>query len=380
MKANLIFATVLGIFSFNSLSAQDRTIVNATSSEVSDNLDLRAVASIFGDALNLEDFENKINDPKSQISNLDLNNDNQVDYLRVIESVENNVHLVVVQSVIGDEVYQDVATIEVEKDTNNNIQIQVVGDVYMYGSNYIYEPVYVTRPVIYNYFWSTNYVPYYSIWRWRHYPVYYSYWTPFPVFKYRNHIGLFINSNHHYNYVTTRRCQVAYNNYYGRRSNGYEINYPNRSFQTRNVGYTNRAELEQSRPQRNLENRTPRLETTPRNTNSPREISPRNNSNPRNNSQSEQNPTPRNVEPRNQTVSPRNNSQPAQSPTPRKVEPRKQTVSPRNNSQPAQNPTPRKVEPRNQTVSPRQSNTPRSVNPTKVEQSTPNRTRSTTRN
>jgi hypothetical protein len=64
MKANLIFATVLGIFSFNSLSAQDRTIVNATSSEVSDNLDLRAVASIFGDALNLEDFENKINDPK----------------------------------------------------------------------------------------------------------------------------------------------------------------------------------------------------------------------------------------------------------------------------------------------------------------------------
>jgi hypothetical protein len=366
MKANLIFATVLGIFSFNSLSAQDRTIVNATSSEVSDNLDLRAVASIFGDALNLEDFENKINDPKSQISNLDLNNDNQVDYLRVIESVENNVHLVVVQSVIGDEVYQDVATIEVEKDTNNNIQIQVVGDVYMYGTNYIYEPVYVTRPVIYNYFWSTNYVPYYSIWRWRHYPVYYSYWTPFPVFKYRNHIGLFINSNHQYNYVTTRRCQVAYNNYYGRRSNGYEINYPNRSFQTRNVGYTNRAELEQSRPQRNLENRTPRLETTPRNTNSPREISPRNNSNPRNNSQPELNTTPRKVEPR-------------------KVEPRNQTVSPRNNSQPELNPTPRKgeprkVEPRNQTVSPRQSNTPRSVNPTKVEQSTPNRKRSTTRN
>ena len=60
--------------------AQDRTTVNATSSEISDNLDLRAIASIFGDSRDLEDFENRLNDPKTQISNLDLNNDNQVDY------------------------------------------------------------------------------------------------------------------------------------------------------------------------------------------------------------------------------------------------------------------------------------------------------------
>jgi hypothetical protein len=37
-------------------------------------------------------------------------------------------------------VYQDVATIDVEK--TETIHVQVVGDVFMYGQNYIYEPVY----------------------------------------------------------------------------------------------------------------------------------------------------------------------------------------------------------------------------------------------
>jgi hypothetical protein len=66
--------------------AQNRTSVNAMNSEISDNLDLRAVASIFGDSRNLQDFERR--NPELQISNLDLNNDNEVDYLRVIETVE----------------------------------------------------------------------------------------------------------------------------------------------------------------------------------------------------------------------------------------------------------------------------------------------------
>jgi hypothetical protein len=61
-------------------------------SEISDNLDLRAVASIFGDSRNLQDFERRLND-ELQISNLDLNNDNEVDYLRVIETVENRTHV-----------------------------------------------------------------------------------------------------------------------------------------------------------------------------------------------------------------------------------------------------------------------------------------------
>lgn len=79
-----IFTTALAFFISLATFAQDRTTVTAKSYDISDNLDLRAVASIFGESANLEDFERRLNDPGEQISNLDLNGDNQVDYLRVI--------------------------------------------------------------------------------------------------------------------------------------------------------------------------------------------------------------------------------------------------------------------------------------------------------
>ena len=255
MKTKIIAFILLTSSFAGQLFAQDRTIVNATSSEISDNLDLRAVASIFGDSENLDDFERRLNDPKVQISNLDLNQDNQVDYLRVIESVEGNTHIIIVQSVLGRDVFQDVATIEVERDIHNNVQVQVVGDVYMYGDNYIYEPVYVHTPIIYTSFWVSNYHPYYSSWYWGYYPTYYYAWNPFPVFRYRNHIGFCINFNYSYNYVNYRRCHIAYNNYYGRRGNGYERQYPNRSFSYRNSSYTNRYELDRTRNIRNVNTR-----------------------------------------------------------------------------------------------------------------------------
>ena len=134
MKTNLL----TGIFSFFfaiSSFAQDKTTVTANSSDISDNLDLRAVATIFGDAADLEDFERRLNDPKAQISNLDLNNDNYVDYLRVIESVEGSAHIIVIQAVLDKDIYQDVASIEVERDNNNNVQVQVVCMVQIISTN-----------------------------------------------------------------------------------------------------------------------------------------------------------------------------------------------------------------------------------------------------
>lgn len=321
-NAKILLTSLMSLL-FTSSFAQDRTTVNATSSEISDNLDLRAVASIFGDSKDLADFEFRLNDPKTQISNLDLNNDNQVDYLRVIESIEGNVHLIVIQAVLGHDQFQDVATVEVEKDNNNRMQVQVVGDVYMYGRNYIYEPVYVNVPVIYNYFWVSNYHPYYSRWYWGYYPSYYTYWSPFPIFRYRHHIGLCINFNYRYNYVNYRRCEVAYNHYYGRRTNYYERQYPNRSFEHRNSGFANRYELDRTRTRhdvafgnegnsgtRNFD--TPRGNSgeNPGETNVPRgnsEVNPRGNAtdSPRNNSIA----NPRSTEPRdNALVTPRSTS------------------------------------------------------------------------
>jgi cystathionine beta-lyase family protein involved in aluminum resistance len=106
------------------VQAQDRNRVNAMNNEISDNLDLRAVADIF-EIQEILEFERQLNDPELQISNLDLNNDNEVDYLRVIETVDNRTHVVIIQSVLDREVYQDVATIEIEKDRYNTVHLQI---------------------------------------------------------------------------------------------------------------------------------------------------------------------------------------------------------------------------------------------------------------
>ena len=288
MKTKILTLSILSLLSITTVFAQDRTTVTANNSEISDNLDLRAVASIFGDSENLDDFERRLNDPKIQISNLDLNNDNKVDYLRVIETVEGNAHLIVIQSVLGRDTFQDIATVEVERDRNNRVQVQVVGDVYMYGNNYIYEPVYAYTPVIYTSFWVSNYKPYYSSWYWGYYPSYYFAWSPCPIFSYRNHINISINFYNNYNYVNYRRCEYAYNSYYrgGRRGNAYEIQYPSRSFSTRNNGYANRYELDQNRNIRTSSSRNESSYSNGRNnnfnSNSTRTVSNTRNDNPRN--------------------------------------------------------------------------------------------------
>jgi hypothetical protein len=311
MKTKIVTLSILTIWSITTGFAQNRTTVSANNSEISDNLDLRAVASIFGDSRDLEDFERRLNDPKVQISNLDLNQDNQVDYLRVIESVEGNAHLIVIQSVIGRDTFQDVATVEVERDRFNRVQVQVVGDVFMYGNNYIYEPVYAYTPVIYNSFWVGNYTPYCSSWYWGFYPNYYYPWSPFPIFRYRSNIGFCINNYHHYNYVNYRRCEVAYNSYRGRRGNAYEIRYPNRSFNQRNENYANRYELDNSRSnQTTTGNRNQTVYTNTRNF-ANNSISTRGNSNQRTEIQSIG--TPRNYYANNNTIrvnsNPRNETQ-----------------------------------------------------------------------
>ena len=246
MKTKLLTLALFAFLVANPSIAQDVTTVNATNNDISDNLDLRAVASIFGDSENLEDFERRLNNPKNQISNLDLNNDRMVDYLRVIEVTENNTHVIILQAVLDRDVFQDVATIEVERDRSNNVQVQVVGDVYMYGPNYIYEPVYSVRPAIYNVFWVNTYRPYYSPYYWDYYPTYYYGWAPYPVYRYRNNVNVHIHHHNHYNYVNTRRSSNAVALHNTRRADGYERQYPSRSFTQRN-SVANRYELEQTR-------------------------------------------------------------------------------------------------------------------------------------
>jgi len=232
--------TLMLFVALTALMAQDVTTVEAKSQDISDHLDLEAVASIFGDAKDLEDFEKQLNDPETHISNLDLNEDGYVDYLRVIELAEENAHVVVIQSVLEKDVFQDVATIEVEKDNDGITRVQVVGDVYLYGEDYIIEPVYVHRPVFFVNFWRPYYRPYYSTYYWGYYPHYYHHWHPYHYDVYYSHIHTCINVHHTYYYTTHRRSHIAYNVYRSHRRNDYGKRHPSRSFASRR-GTTSRA-------------------------------------------------------------------------------------------------------------------------------------------
>ena len=248
----LVIILLLSIVNYQlSTAFADETVtVTATSSDISENLDLKTVATLFGQAKDLEQFEQLLNDPDSAFSNLDLNGDGEVDYLRVIETADNNRHLVVVQAVLAKDIYQDVASIFVEKDEQNQITVQVVGDEYIYGENYIIEPVYIYRPVIYDWFWGPSWVCWHSPYYWGYYP---HWWHPFHCidpFLYWDHCYW-----HHYHhpicsYRTVHHHHPHYHHMHDRvRRNDYAQRHPDRSFVTRNASRNmkNARQLDQQR-------------------------------------------------------------------------------------------------------------------------------------
>ena len=252
MKRVFLFILILGSLFMVPYSAMaDETVtVTATSSDISENLDLKTVATLFGQAKDLEQFEALLNNPDSAFSNLDLNGDGEVDYLRVIETADDNRHLVVIQAVLAKDIYQDVASIFVEKDANNQVTVQVIGDEYIYGADYIIEPVYIYRPVIYDWFWGPSWVCWHSPYYWGYWP---GWWRPYycvDPFLYWDHcywhhyhhpICSYRTGHHHHHHYRPMHDRV--------RRNDLAHRHPDRSFATRNASrnVTNARSFEQSR-------------------------------------------------------------------------------------------------------------------------------------
>lgn len=251
MRPNLkiIYALTFSMLLLKIAGAQDVTTVEAINTDISDNLDLRAVASLFGVCENIEDFERRLNDPESQISNLDLNGDNEVDYLRVIEVSKNGTYVITIQAVIGKDLFQDVATIDVEKDGKGETRVQVVGDVYMYGQDYIIEPYYERPPVVYVYLWGPRYHPWYSPYYYGYYPAYYHPWNPYPTYYYIDHVHVHRSAYVTYSYTTHRYSSNAVALQSPHRRVDYQASKPEQSFAARNEGLSNKGELIKQREQ-----------------------------------------------------------------------------------------------------------------------------------
>ena len=226
------------------LWAEETVTVSAKSTDISEGLDLKVVAKLFAEAENLEQFEMKLNQPDSAFCNLDLNGDGEVDYLRVIETGEGNKRLIVLQAVLAKDIYQDVASIYVEKDEKDVVSVQVVGDEYVYGANYVIEPVYIYRPVIYDWFWSDAWYCWHSPWYWGYWPGWWYAHTCWAPDWYWSHCYAY----HHCHYWCTFRHVAEPCRGYRDLSGGvsrrdYAVIHPTQSFSVRNNGMTNAREI-----------------------------------------------------------------------------------------------------------------------------------------
>ncbi len=104
-----------------------------------DNLNLAAVLDVFQHSKTLEEFETALNTDTNRINNLDLNNDDQIDYIRVIDQQDGETHTIILRADLSEAESQDVAVILVEK-KGEEVDIQLIGDEDLYGENYILEP------------------------------------------------------------------------------------------------------------------------------------------------------------------------------------------------------------------------------------------------
>lgn len=138
MRLLLIFTTLFLSFNlFDGLHAQ--TQAPDSLGLPGDNLNLYGVLELFKNSPTLELFEEGLNRQDSYVNNLDLNNDDMVDYIKVIDLIENNAHTIVLQVLVNDVESQDVAAIEIERNEIGNITLQIVGDETLYGSAYVIE-------------------------------------------------------------------------------------------------------------------------------------------------------------------------------------------------------------------------------------------------
>ena len=166
-----------------------------------DNFSLEGALELFKKSDSPEAFEKLLNSSDSKVNNLDLNGDGYIDYIRVIDRNEGNVHAFILQAIISEKESQDVAVIALEKLANGKAVLQITGDADVYGIETIIEPteevrVYAgatsSRTTVNVWAWpAVQYVysPYYtsvwiSPWRYSYRPVWYRPWRPVAYYVY----------------------------------------------------------------------------------------------------------------------------------------------------------------------------------------------------
>lgn len=209
-----------------------------------DHFSLEGALDLFKKSKSPEDFEKKLNQNNSEVNNLDLNEDGEVDYIKVIDNTEGDVHAIVLRVPVNEKESQDVAVIEIEKTGKESAILQIVGNEDVFGEELIAEPFqeevsgtkgkgpnaedyYRTRIVVNVWLWpcvTYVYAPGYRVWRspwrWRHYPRWWSPWRPVTWAVFSVHHARW---RPHYHRVTTHRVVRAHKVYTPRRATSVTV-------------------------------------------------------------------------------------------------------------------------------------------------------------
>lgn len=220
------------------LSAQNDTPADSTGLP-GDHFSLEGAIELFKKAESPEEFEKLLNKEASQVNNLDLNEDGEIDYIRVVDNMEKDAHAIVLQVAVSEKESQDIAVIEIEKQGNENAILQIVGDEDIYGEQIIVEPfeeeqvksgkdkgpsprLGPVRIVVNVWFWPGvrfMYRPGYTVWispyRWHYYPTWWKPWRPYPWHHYHIHAAPY---RAHCHVITTHRVTHAHAVYAPRRT------------------------------------------------------------------------------------------------------------------------------------------------------------------
>ena len=99
------------------------------------------------------------------------NEDGQVDFLRVLEEETEFGRMIIVQAIVGENAFTDVAYIDIQRDESGRYQVQIRGEEALYGAHTYYVPRYdyVSWPIVYS-LWGPDYYYYSSPYYWDYYP------------------------------------------------------------------------------------------------------------------------------------------------------------------------------------------------------------------
>lgn len=253
MKKILILFSILAIAIFPSrIFAQETDSTGLPG----DNFDLQGVLELFKNSESLEAFEKALNTESNEVNNLDVDEDGNVDYVKVIDHVDSGAHAITLQVDVNETESQDIAVIEIEKTGDETADLQIVGDEEFYGADYIVEPeeeasngstegkfeqhfappvvivnVWAWRPV--RFIYAPAYVVWVSPWRYRAYP---GYWHPWHPVAWRVHHARVVRYHHACRVVHVHRVMRAHraanrhrvaSNVYHQRNAGHRAARPN---------------------------------------------------------------------------------------------------------------------------------------------------------